>query len=205
MERIFVEIGDTVKARCGWCTSDPLYQRYHDEEWGVPTRDAQALFELLMLEGMQAGLSWLTVLRKRRHMREVFFEFAPERLVRMTTREIDARLRDPGIIRHRGKIEALKQNAKAYLASIEERPFAERLWSFVDDAPRQNRPRGLRDVPSHTQEAEAMSKALKRLGFTFVGPTICYAFMQAGGLVNDHVVGCFRRTQVGRAKRCVVA
>jgi len=194
-----------VKARCGWSTSDPLYQRYHDEEWGVPTRDADALFELLMLEGLQAGLSWITVLRKRAHLRAVFHAFAPQPLARMTAREIGARLRDPGVIRHRGKIEALKQNARAYLALVEEQPFDEFLWSFVDGVPRRNRWQRLADVPSTTPQAEAMSKALKRRGFAFVGPTICYAFMQAGGLVNDHVVGCFRRTQVAKATRRLVA
>jgi len=185
-----------VKARCDWCGTDPLYVEYHDTEWGVPARDPHALFELLMLEGMQAGLSWITVLRKRARMREVFLDFDPIRLAALRPRDVEAALRDPGVIRHRGKIEGLSRNASAFLELEDEMPAERFFWSFVDDAPVQNRWQRLAEVPSSTPAAVALSKALKRRGFTFVGPTICYAFMQAAGLVNDHLVGCFRHAEV---------
>jgi DNA-3-methyladenine glycosylase I len=194
-----------VKMRCAWCGDDPLYVRYHDLEWGVPTRDRRALFELLALEGMQAGLSWITVLRKRRHMRRVFHDFDPERLARLSPRRIERALADPGVIRHRGKIEALARNARAYLALEDVSCPEEFLWSFVDGAPLRHRWESLADVPATIPTAVAMSKELRRRGFTFVGPTICYAFMQAAGLVNDHVTGCFRHVEVATAERIEVA
>jgi DNA-3-methyladenine glycosylase I len=190
-----------VKTRCGWCGDDPLYVRYHDVEWGVPVRDAQAMFELLMLEGMQAGLSWLTVLRKRRSMRERFHAFSPTRLARLTARETEQAMHDPGVIRHRGKIEGLARNAQAFLDLEQSRDPVDFVWSFVGGAPVQNRWRTPRDVPASTPVAESMSKELKRRGFVFVGPTICYAFMQAAGLVDDHLVRCFRHERVARARR----
>jgi DNA-3-methyladenine glycosylase I len=198
---IFRQLPAMVKARCDWCGDDPLYVRYHDREWGIPARDPQALFELLMVEGMQAGLSWITILRKRRRMHEVFDAFDPMRLARWRAREIDSAMSDPGIIRHRGKIEAVVGNARAFLEFDDPKTF---FWSFVDGAPVQNRWRTIAQVPSSTPTAEAMSKALKQRGFKFVGPTICYAFMQAGGLINDHLTGCFRHDSAARARRCLV-
>jgi DNA-3-methyladenine glycosylase I len=178
------------KARCGWVSDDPLYLPYHDEEWGTPHRTPGALFELLILEGCQAGLSWLTVLRKRAHYRDVYSGFDPGKIARYTPARIERLLADPGIVRHRGKVEASVSNARAWLALARREDPVEFLWSFVGGAPRVNRPRTLKQVPAKTRESEAMSKALVQLGFRFVGPTICYAFMQATGMVDDHVVGC---------------
>ena len=173
--------------RCFWCTDDPLYQAYHDHEWGRPTHDPAQLFERLLLEGFQAGLSWLTVLRKRERYRQVLDGFDPERLARLSDERIDTLMLDPGIIRNRLKLQAVRQNARAWLAL--EQP-AEWLWSFAGGVPRINHFRDRSEVPAITAEAEAMSKALRKAGFTFVGPTICYAFMQATGMVMDHTVDC---------------
>lgn len=179
------------KPRCGWVTNDPLYERYHDKEWGRPLRDDRALFELLTLEGCQAGLSWITVLRKREHYRKVYDGFDAHKIVRYTPAKLARLLADPGIIRHRGKIEASVGNARAYLDLVErEGSFAKFVWSFVGGKPRRNRPRTLKDVPAKTPESDALSKALAKQGFKFVGSTICYAFMQASGMVDDHVAGC---------------
>lgn len=177
-------------ARCEWCGEDALYVAYHDEEWGVPVADDRVLFERLVLEGMQAGLSWYTVLKKRAHMRERFFDFEPLHLARDGERRLSDWLQDPGLIRHRGKLESVVANARAML----ELPtsLTELVWSFVDGAPMQNRWRSLEQVPAHTKASDAMSKTLKRAGFRFVGPTTCYAFMQSAGLVNDHVTTCHR-------------
>ena len=196
------EIVDVVKARCPWCGEDPLYVRYHDEEWGVPLRDPHALFELLMLEGMQAGLSWITVLRKRDRMRAVFQGFEPERLARMTPARVERALADPGVIRHRGKIEGLVRNARAFQALQEKQDPVDFFWSFVNGTPLRNRWRAMADVPAETAESSAMSRALKKQGFTFVGPTICYAFMQAAGMVDDHLVSCFRHGVSTASERC---
>ena len=174
--------------RCDWCKGDPLYRRYHDEEWGVPVYDPQNLLERLLLEGMQAGLSWLTILKKRARMQEAFFAFDPALLAAARPRDIEAWLDDPGVIRHRGKLEALVANARAMREMPE--PFPEFLWSFVDGAPVQNRWRSLQQVPATTAASTAMAAALKVRGFRFVGPTTCYAFMQSAGLVNDHLVSC---------------
>lgn len=177
-----------------------MYVAYHDDEWGVPVDDARALFERLILEGMQAGLSWLTVLRKREHMRDRFFEFDLRRLHEHGEAELPSWLEDAGLIRHRGKLEALIGNARACLELGD--GFPEFIWSFADGAPKQNRWRSLQQVPSSTGASTAMSRALKRAGFRFVGPTICYAFMQSAGLVNDHLVSCHRRSvcaALGRA------
>ena len=184
------------KARCGWVSEDPLYQKYHDREWGRPLKDDRALFELLTLEGCQAGLSWITVLRKREHYRKVYDGFDPKKIARYSPAKLEKLLEDPGIIRHRGKIEASVGNAKAYLAIIERdgpRGFSKFLWSFVGDKPKKNRPKTLKDVPARSPESDAMSKALQKAGFKFVGSTICYAFMQASGMVDDHVDACHRR------------
>ena len=174
--------------RCSWCGKDPLYVTYHDEEWGVPEFTDDALFERLVLEGMQAGLSWLTILRKRAHMRERFYGFDPQLLARAGPKEIDAWLQDPGIIRHRGKLSAMVGNAQA-MAELGV-GLGDFLWSFVDGKPQQNRWRKLDDVPAETAVSKEMAKALKQAGFRFVGPTTCYAFMQSAGLVNDHVIDC---------------
>ncbi|MCZ6853416.1 MAG: DNA-3-methyladenine glycosylase I [Gammaproteobacteria bacterium] len=173
--------------RCAWCGSDPLYVEYHDNEWGIPEKNATALFERIVLEGMQAGLSWITVLRKREHMRACFFDFDPVRLAEDGRAYLPAWLEDSGLIRHRGKLEAMVTNAGIFL---EFDNFASYLWSFVDGAPKQNRWGSLSDVPAQTDESVAMGKGLKILGFRFVGPTTCYAFMQSAGLVNDHLVSC---------------
>jgi len=184
-------IGADGKPRCGWASDDPLYRKYHDTEWGRPIRDDRALFELLILEGCQAGLSWITVLRKREHYRRVYDGFDPEKIARYGKAKLRKLLADPGIIRHKGKIAASVSNARAYLAVVErEGSFARFLWGFVGGKPRKNRPKSLKQIPARSPESDAMSKALRKAGFKFVGSTICYAFMQASGMVDDHVAGC---------------
>ncbi|WP_347267168.1 DNA-3-methyladenine glycosylase I [Paracoccus sp. (in: a-proteobacteria)] len=180
----------TQDQRCGWCGTDPLYMAYHDEEWGVPEHDPRALWEKLVLDGFQAGLSWITILRKRDAFREVFEGFDPERVARWGETEIGAALQNPGIIRHRGKIEAAVTGARAYLDIEATEGFAPFIWSFVDGAPIQNCRISLADVPAQSPQSRAMAKALKQRGFKFCGPVITYAFMQACGLVNDHLVTC---------------
>jgi DNA-3-methyladenine glycosylase I len=172
---------------------DPLYAAYHDEEWGVPSHDERHLFEMLVLEGAQAGLSWSTILRKRETYRRAFAGFDAERVARFAERDVERLLGDPGIVRNRLKVEAAIANARAVLALREEGGSLDALlWSFVGGEPLVGRRRSLAEIPAETDESRAMSKALKRRGFRFVGPTICYALMQAVGLVNDHVVDCFR-------------
>lgn len=184
--------------RCEWSTSDPLYVAYHDEEWGVPVHDDRKLFELLILEGAQAGLSWITILRKRERYREVFEGFDPALVAEFDDARIEALLQDPGIVRNRLKVESAVTNARAYLdVQAEAGSFDEYIWQFVDGKPLQNAWPSLEFVPTETPESKAMSKDLKRRGFRFVGPTICYAFMQSAGLVNDHVTTCFRHRQLG--------
>lgn len=181
--------------RCPWAGEDPLYVAYHDTEWGIPLHDDQKLFELLCLEGAQAGLSWITILRKREHYRKVFDGFDPEKLARWNAKKIEALLKDPGIVRNRLKVEGAAKNARAYLKVLEKTGSFDRyLWEFVDGTPVRNRWRSLKEIPVETVESKAMSKELRKQGFTFVGPTICYAFQQAAGMVNDHLVGCFRYT-----------
>ena len=174
--------------RCSWCGEDPLYIRYHDEEWGVPEWDDQALFERLVLEGMQAGLSWLTVLKKRMHMREAFLGFDFRALAAANPSIVEDWLQDSNLIRNRSKLNAVLANAKATLALPGS--LADLVWSVVNGAPQQNRRRRLRDVPSETAASRALTKSLKSHGFRFVGPVICYAFMQSAGLVNDHLLDC---------------
>jgi len=181
-----------VKKRCGWCGEDGIYVDYHDHEWGVPLRDTNKMFELLSLEGMQAGLSWLTVLKKRDRMRKVFDAFDPERVRRYGASKIQELMQDAGIIRHRGKIEAVINNAHCYLELSAQQAPAEFFWSFVEHEPRLNRWKTAHQVPAFTETSEALSNALKARGFRFVGPRICYAFMQSAGLVNDHLTSCFR-------------
>ena len=182
--------------RCEWAGDDPLYVRYHDEEWGVPARDDRALFAKLLLDGAQAGLSWITILRKRESYYRAFDDFDPEAMARYDAARIEALLQDPGIVRNRQKVNAFVKNARAYLALQEEGSFADLLWSFVDGAPIQNAWERLDQLPTETAASQAMSSALKSCGFSFVGPTICYAFMQAVGMVNDHVVSCHRHEPV---------
>ncbi|MGA3172590.1 MAG: DNA-3-methyladenine glycosylase I [Chthoniobacteraceae bacterium] len=179
--------------RCPWSLGDPLMTKYHDEEWGVPVHDDLVLFEFLILEGAQAGLSWLTILKRREGYREAFAGFDPQVIARFGPRQVRLLMVNPAIIRNRLKIEGTIKNAKAFLAVREEfGGFAPYLWSFVNGRPIVNRPRAGDQVPATSPESDAMSKALKKRGFTFVGSTICYAFMQATGMVNDHVRGCFR-------------
>jgi DNA-3-methyladenine glycosylase I len=183
--------------RCGWVTDDPLYLAYHDHEWGVPVHDDRRLFEMLVLEGAQAGLSWITILKRREGYRRAFSGFDPARVARFGERETAALLADPGIIRNRAKVAAAIGNARAVLAVQEETGSLDRLlWSFVGGKPIKNRRKALGELPAETAESKAMSQELKRRGFAFVGPTVCYAFMQACGLVNDHLTGCFRYRQV---------
>ena len=180
--------------RCGWVNDDPLYVAYHDEEWGVPVHDDRMLFEMLTLEGAQAGLSWYTILRKREAYRRAFDGFDAERIARYDDRKTASLLADPGIVRNRLKVHATIGNARAWLdLRASGIGLSEFLWDLTGGTPVVNAWRRLEDVPASTPVSEAMSKALKRRGFRFVGPTICYAFMQAVGMVNDHVTSCFRR------------
>ena len=179
--------------RCPWCGTDPLYVAYHDLEWGVPERDSRALWEKLTLDGFQAGLSWITILRKREAFRAAFEGFEPEVIAGWGEPEVERLLADPGIVRHRGKIEATIGNARAYLGIAD---FSAYLWDFVDGAPVQNRFATMAEIPTDTPVSRALSKDLKARGFRFVGPTIVYAAMQAMGLVNDHLTGCPRHDEV---------
>jgi DNA-3-methyladenine glycosylase I len=182
--------------RCPWCGDDPLYVAYHDTEWGVPLRDGRALWECLVLESFQAGLSWITILRKRDHFRRVFDGFDPAAVAAWNEARIAAALADPGIVRHRGKIAATVAGARAFLRIEAEGGFAPFVWRFVEGRAVQNRPATMADVPAAPPVAVALSKALKAQGFAFCGPTIVYAFMQAAGLVNDHMVTCPRHADV---------
>jgi len=187
--------------RCSWAR-DPLDVVYHDREWGVPVRDDRRLFEFLLLEGAQAGLSWSTILKKRAAYRRAFAGFDPARVARFGPRDVRRLLADAGIVRHRGKVEAAVANARAFLAVVDEHgSFAAYLWRFVEGHPVQGRRRAARDVPAETPHSRALSEDLRRRGFRFVGPTICYAFMQAVGLVNDHTRDCFRYRAVARLGR----
>ena len=184
--------------RCDWAGNDPLYVAYHDEEWGVPVYDDRLLFEFLVLEGAQAGLSWLTILRKRPAYRQAFSGFDPARVARFDKRKIGRLLQDAGIVRNRLKIESAINNARAFL-KIQEQfgSFDTYQWRFVDDRPRRNCWKTMAQLPARTAESDTMSRDLKQRGFTFVGPTICYAHMQAVGMVNDHLVSCFRHGHIG--------
>ncbi|HVS12830.1 MAG TPA: DNA-3-methyladenine glycosylase I [Thermoanaerobaculia bacterium] len=189
---------DTEPVRCGWATGSELERRYHDVEWGVPSHDDVHLFEMITLEGAQAGLSWSTILRKREGYRRAFAGFDPGQVARFDARRVERLLADPGIVRHRGKIESTIDNARRVLEVQEaEGSLARLVWSFVGDVPRVHRRRSMSQVPSETPESRALSRELRRRGFRFVGPTTCYAFMQATGLVNDHLVRCFRHAEVG--------
>jgi DNA-3-methyladenine glycosylase I len=188
------------KTRCGWARSG-LELPYHDEEWGVPLHDEHMLFEFLILEGAQAGLSWTTILNKREHYRKVYANFDPEKVARFNKRKVDSLLRDPGIVRNRLKVESSISNARIFLDIQNEfGSFDAYIWSFVDGRPIQNRWKSMKEMPAHTDLSDKMSKAMKKRGFRFVGSTICYAFMQAAGMVNDHLVGCFRHREVKRLR-----
>jgi len=183
--------------RCEWAGSDPLYLDYHDKEWGVPCHDERHLFEMLILEGAQAGLSWITILRKRDNYRRLFDEFDPEIVARYGKRKIDALLQDGGIVRNRLKIEASVINAKCCLEIQESAgSLSDYLWQFVDGRPVVNKWRTMKELPASTTQSDEMSKALKKRGFKFVGSTICYAYMQAVGMVNDHTTSCFRYKEI---------
>jgi DNA-3-methyladenine glycosylase I len=184
--------------RCGWAGKDPAYLPYHDREWGVPSFDERHLFEMLNLEGAQAGLAWITILKKRENYRRAFDGFDPEKIARYDERKVEALLADAGIVRNRLKVAAAIGNAKAYLALRDAgRTLAEVVWSPYEGRQRTNRFRTLADVPAKTPESDRLSKELARLGFKFVGSTIVYAYLQAVGCVNDHLVGCFRHREVG--------
>jgi DNA-3-methyladenine glycosylase I len=184
--------------RCAWCGDDPLYVDYHDKEWGVPVRDDQILFEFLILEGAQAGLSWITILRKREGYRQLFDNFDAQKIARYSDKKLDKLLLNPQIIRNRLKVYGARKNARAFLDVQQERgSFSEYIWDFVDNEPLQNRWSSIGEVPATSPISDRLSKDMKKRGFTFVGPTICYAFMQAVGMVNDHEVGCFRFAELG--------
>jgi DNA-3-methyladenine glycosylase I len=184
--------------RCGWCGAEPIYVAYHDSEWGRPETDGRALYEKLMLDGFQAGLSWLTILKKRENFRAVFEGFDPARIAAWGEVEVARALADPGIVRHRGKIEAAIDNARAWRKIEEREGFGRFLWRFVDFRPVQNRWEAMAQVPAETAMSREMSKALKAEGFRFCGPTIVYAFAQAVGMVNDHLAGCPQHAECAR-------
>jgi len=187
---------------CTWANGSPEYLAYHDTEWGVPVHDERRLFEFLIVEGAQAGLSWITILKKRPAYRAAYDRFDPRKVAAYDRRRVALLLADAGIVRNRLKIESSISNARAFLEVQQEfGGFDAYIWSFVGGAPRQNRRAAMRDIPAQTPESDAMSKDLKRRGFRFVGSTICYAFMQAAGLVNDHLTGCFRHAELGGTKR----
>jgi DNA-3-methyladenine glycosylase I len=184
--------------RCKWCGTDPVYVAYHDTEWGVPEYDSRALFEKLQLDGFQAGLSWITILRKREAFRKAFDDFNPEKMARYRPAKLERLMNDAGIVRNRLKIEASVSNAKAYLAMPD---FSAYLWDFMDGRPLQNKLRSSKQIQASTPLAEKISKDMKKRGFRFVGPTIVYAFMQACGLVNDHMIDCHRHEAVKKLAR----
>jgi DNA-3-methyladenine glycosylase I len=190
------------KKRCGWVSDDPLYLDYHDREWGVPLHDDRQLFEMIILEGAQAGLSWITILKKRENYRLAFNQFDVQKIARYDGRKKRSLMNNAGIVRNRLKIDATIGNARSFLDIVEEHgSFSNYLWNFVDGRPIVNRWRTLSEVPVSTEKSDALSKALKSRGFKFVGTTICYSFMQAVGMVNDHTRDCFRYSQVSRPRR----
>ena len=186
-----------MKKRCEWVTEDELYIEYHDKEWGVPLYDDQTLFEMLILEGAQAGLSWITILKRRQAYKKAYDNFNPEKMAEWTDKKIRDLLNNPDIIRNKLKINAARQNARAYLKVVEEYGnFKDFIWSFVNNKPIINSWKSISEIPVSTKESEAMSKELKKRGFKFVGPTICYAYMQATGMVNDHITTCYRYKEI---------
>lgn len=190
------------KERCKWSLSDPLYISYHDKEWGKPMHSDRKLFEMLVLEGMQAGLSWITILKKRKNFREAFDNFDPKKISKYSNKKINQLLKNEGIIRNKLKIDAAIKNAKVFLETQREfGSFDKYIWQFVNYKPIVNKRKGLGDIPAKTKESMDMSKDLLKRGFKFVGPTICYAYMQSVGMVNDHVVNCFRYEEIKKAKQ----
>ena len=189
------------KKRCEWCGEDGLYQKYHDEEWGVPSYDDQHSFEMLILEGAQAGLSWITILKKREGYRKAFDNFDVKKISRYTQNKIDKLVQNPEIVRNRLKINSVVTNAKLYLEIKKEYgSFSDYIWQFVGGVPIKNKWKTLKDIPVTTAESDAMSKDLKKRGFKFIGSTICYAYMQSTGMVNDHVISCYRYRQIKAEK-----
>lgn len=183
--------------RCEWCGTDPLYIKYHDKEWGVPLYNDKKLFEMLILEGAQAGLSWITILKKRQNYRKAFDRFDPSKIARYNKHKINALLKDPGIVRNRLKVESTVLNAQIYLELKEQHgSFGDYIWQFVDHAPVINRWKSMQQVPAKTVQSDTMSKELKKRGFKFVGSTICYAFMQGVGMINDHTTDCYRYKEI---------
>jgi DNA-3-methyladenine glycosylase I len=188
---------DSIKCRCAWCGDNPLYRAYHDNEWGVPSHDDRHLFEMLVLEGAQAGLSWLTILKKRENYRKAFHFFDAQKIAAYSEDDFQRLLTDPGIVRNRLKIASAIKNARGVLDIQEEFATLDAfLWRYVEGIPRQNEWQSMAEVPTRTKDSDAMSKDLKRRGLNFIGTTICYSFMQAVGMVNDHIVGCFRHAEV---------
>ena len=195
--------GRADRPRCHWCGDDPLYQAYHDEEWGVAEHDDRRLFEFLILEGAQAGLSWITILRKREAYRKAFAGFDPVMVARFTDGDLAKLMLDEGIVRNRLKISSARDNAKAFLAVQKDfGSFDAYVWGFIGGKPKVNRPRSHAEVPAVTPEAEALSKSLKKRGFRFVGPTIMYAYMQSMGLVDDHIAGCWKAADTAARSAC---
>jgi DNA-3-methyladenine glycosylase I len=196
-----------MKKRCAWAGDDPLYIAYHDEEWGVPSHDDRHLFEMLILEGAQAGLSWITILRKRENYRRAFVNWDAQKIARFGGKDVARLMANAGIVRNRLKISAAIDNAQAFLkVRAEFGSFDSYLWQFVGGVPIQNKRRGMGDLPARTSESDAMSRDLKRRGFRFIGSTICYAFMQATGMVNDHITSCFRYVELsGKSSKRIVA
>lgn len=191
-----------MKTRCQWCGDDPLYVKYHDEEWGLPLHDDRKLFEFLILEGAQAGLSWITILRKRENYRNAFDNFDPEKIASYNDKKINGLLNNPGIIRNKLKINAAVENAKVFLKVQKEfGTFDKYIWRFVNNKPINNRWKSIGEIPATSKESEIMSKDLKKLGFKFAGSTICYAFMQTIGMVNDHIIDCFRYSEIINIQR----
>jgi len=191
-----------MKTRCQWCGNDPLYVKYHDEEWGVPLHDDRKLFEFLVLEGAQAGLSWITILRKRENYRNAFNNFDPEKVAAYNDKKIDELLNNSGIVRNRLKINAAVENAKVFRKVQKEfGTFDKYIWRFVNNKPINNRWESVGEIPATSKESEIMSKDLKKLGFKFVGSTICYAFMQTIGMVNDHIIDCLRYSEIINIQR----
>jgi len=197
--------GDLMRKRCEWLTDDEIYRDYHDYEWGVPVLDDQPLFEMLILEGAQAGLSWITVLKRRSAYRKAYDDFDPEKMACWTDEKIQGLLKDSGIIRNKLKIMSAQKNAQAYLRLVKEYgSFKDFLYSFVGGRPQNNRWETLSEIPAATKESQALSKGLKKKGFNFVGPTICYAFMQATGMVNDHITSCYRYKEIEKLQLEVI-
>ena len=192
---------DDGRHRCPWATRDPLYVAYHDEEWGVPERDSRALYEKLILDGFQAGLSWITILRKREAFRKAFDGFDPAKIARYNSKKVERLMSDPGIVRNRAKIEGAIASARAYLEIEETKGFSKYLWDFVDGRTIRNNFRHIGEVPAETELSRKISKDLKARGFKFCGPTIVYAFMQAIGMVDDHLVDCWRHGVASKTKR----